>query len=435
MFTTHLSTIGVLKDLHIIYLPLRGIAFLADDASVAIIHRICDDLPLSKDELDTPVYQQLIELNVLGETQEPRLCIEPLQEYKPVKATILLTESCNLGCTYCYANAVPSKSRISWNILSVALDLIVENASASPERRAAITYLGGGEPSIYWGMLVQATEYARQKCTEKKVQLRVTLVTNGTLLNEERVRWLAANIDHISLSFDILPEIQQLQRPYAGGQNSHSRVLRTAHLLFDYGCSFGIRSTITANSVHYLTEMVVYAHKYMNVKRLHFEPLSESGRSLGTITYAPNQEAFVTAFMNARRRGKELGIEVECSMSRNVDKLQARFCENEFSITAEGLVTACHRYSREESNSVDTFMYGRFDGNTFIIDVNKINQIRSINAQNYEACSKCFAKWNCGGDCLAARIDHDQISDIGPRCNLIRGVVKEMLLERITSGE
>lgn len=435
MFTADVFTIRVERDRHIIYLPLRGVAFLADDASVAIVSRIRDNLPLSNNETDTPVYQQLAELNVIGEIQEPQPRIEPLQEYKPVKVTILLTESCNLGCTYCYASAVPSKSKIAWGVVNAALDLIIENASASHEKRAAITYLGGGEPTIHWDILVKATEYARQKCSNKNVQLRVTLVTNGTLLNEERIRWLKANIDHISLSFDVLPEIQHAQRPYAGGLNSHSRVLQTAQLLSQYECSFGIRSTITAQSVHQLTKIVEYAYKNMKVSSLHFEPLSESGRSLETVTHAPDPKIFVAEFAKARRKGKEVGIEVECSMSRNVDKLQARFCDNEFCVTAEGLVTACHRYSREGSDSTDTFMYGQYDGNTFVFDVDKINQIRSINVHNYKACSKCFAKWNCGGDCLAARINHNEIPDTGPRCNLIRGVLKDMLLERITSSE
>jgi len=435
MLTTDVFTIRIERDRYIIYLPLRGAAFLADDASATIVRHIRDNLPLSNDEVDTPVYQQLVELNVIGEVQESRPHIELLRKYRPVKATILLTESCNLGCTYCYASAVPAKSQISWSVVNAALDLIIENASASHEKRAVITYLGGGEPTVHWSILVQATKYARWKCIDKHVQVRITLVTNGTLLNEERVRWLKANIDHISLSFDVLPEIQQLQRPYAGGQNSHSKVLQTVHLLSQYECSFGIRSTITADSVHHLTEIVEYAHKNMKVSRLHFEPLSESGRSLETVTQAPNPETFVVEFVKARRKGKELGIEVECSMSRNIDKLQARFCNNEFSVTAEGLVTACHRYSREESNSADIFMYGKYDSNKFVFDVDKINQIRSINVHNYKTCSKCFAKWNCGGDCLAARIDHDEIPDMGPRCNLIRGVLKDMLLERITPSE
>ena len=308
------------------------------------------------------------------------------------------------------------------------------DANSTPERRAAITYLGGGEPTVHWNILVRATEYVRQKCIERGIQLRVTLVTNGTLLSEARVRWLATNVDHVSLSFDVLPEIQQSQRPYTRGQNSHRRVLQTLHLLSDYRCSVGIRSTITANSVHRLKEMFEYVSKNTNVRRLSFEPLSESGRSLDTITHAPGQDVFVVEFVKARRRGKELGIEVECSMSRIVDKLQARFCDNEFSITADGLVTACHRYSREQSESADTFIYGRYEGNKFVFDLEKINRIRSINVHSYMACSECFAKWNCAGDCLAARVLENKVPDIGPRCNLIRGVLKEMLLERIRSA-
>ena len=431
MLATDIYTIGNGANTNIVYLPLRGVAFLADDQSATVVHHLRDKIPLSNDELRTTVYQQLSELNVLGTIADPRPQIEPIRHFRPTRVTIILTESCNLGCRYCYADAIPSRIKISWHVLKAALDFTVENAAVSPDRFAVITFLGGGEPTLQWSLFVQAVEYARQECANKGIGLKTNLVTNGTLLREDRVRWLASNIGYISLSFDILPEIQGLQRPYAEGRNSHAQVLKAMRLLSEAGCQFGLRSTITANSVQYLTEMVDYVHETIPVQKLQLEPMSENGRGLLVKSEAPDQGAFVTAFIRALHRGKELGIKVVCSASRGLDEMRARFCDIEFCVTAEGLVTACHRHSRGESPGAAFFIYGRHEAGQFRFEVDQMSRILNNNVFGYESCSDCFAKWNCGGDCLAARVKGNLISDLSPRCDLIRGVLQSMLLERL----
>jgi len=431
VISTDIFTIPAFPNRNIIYLPLRGMAFFADDTSSKIIQDINTGLLNSEQVANSLVFRQLKELGVLNTAFDSFPVIENIQEFKPTKAIILLTESCNLECVYCYANATPrSGNKIPLKIIKSAINTIVQNALVSKKHHASITFLGGGEPTLEWKTLVLSTEYARELCDEKGVSLGVSLVTNGSLLSKERVDWISKNLDSISLSFEILPDIQLLQRPYHGRKNSYHRIAETIQWMNDVGVDFSTRTTITNNNVKRMTEMVKYGHDIFSVKEMLFEPLSDSNRSLTMQTIFSQDDFFVEEFMNARKAGRALGINVECSISKNIDKIKPRFCNVEFCITAEGLVTACHRFSRKETTHTEEFVFGQYENNNFAFDIDKINKITSSPLLSQEACQNCFAKWHCGGDCLAVKTNQS-----GSRCNLIRGVLKEIILERMLSQE
>lgn len=432
MLNTDVFTIPLNHKLQIVYIPLKQVTFLVNNESVKIINLLRTGKNPSNKNINHAIIRRLTELSVIGNKKNDKISLLPNFKIKPTKVVILPTETCNLGCTYCYAGALPLKNRIKWEAIEAAVNLIIHNAKLAVNKNGSITFLGGGEPTVHWDLLVRTTDFARNKSKSEKVKLHISLVTNGTLLTEEKINWLSINMDHITVSFDILPSIQNEQRPYAGGLNSYEKVEQTIKILLKYKCSIGIRSTITQNSVSYMSKMVKYLDKTLKgINKIQFEPLTELGRSLTTNTVAPDQHLFVKEFFKARRIGQKLGIKIDCSMSNIINKLRRRFCYNEFSITSEGLVTGCHRFSRINTNSAATFIYGYFDGQKYIFNKKKFISLQSANVFKFKKCDNCFAKWNCAGDCLATRIYDNKISQIGKRCYIVRNILKATLIERL----
>src|SRR5687768_3121182 len=98
--------------------------------------------------------------------------------------TLVLTHDCNLGCGYCYMGAKFAK-KMSPEIAEKGLDLAFGTGSA----RVQISFFGG-EPLLAWDQLVVSARSARARAARDGVELKMSVTTNGTLLDEERARVL-----------------------------------------------------------------------------------------------------------------------------------------------------------------------------------------------------------------------------------------------------
>lgn len=404
----------------IVHAPLHGQAFYVDDLMAELIELLQTEPERVDIEREAERLAALRLAGLYGEqrTHYPQTSV--LEAFRPVEATLIFTESCNLGCTYCYASSLPTKSKsLPRELVRSAVDLVCENAAASDAKLASFRFIGGGEPTVEWGLLEYATNYIEKRCKKTEVNQFIRLITNGTLLNPKRVDWLARNIDFITLSFDILPDLQA-KRSYASGANSHSKLVLVVQDLAASGVAFHLRSTVSAVGASRLVEMVEYAHAICGPVEIRFEPMSEVGRSIAEGETKPPQEQFVESFKAAYHRGRELGVSVTCKQFTNHKRKSSRFCDSEFSVTPEGAVSGCHRYSREEHEGYDLFRIGRYEEGAFRFDLDQINRLRGIDVYQFKDCITCSARWNCASGCLSARMGGGEVRQHGPLCHLTR---------------
>lgn len=134
--------------------------------------------------------------------------------------TLLLSHRCNLSCSYCYQRARSSPSRMSWKTAHTALDLLVAGAPT----RCAVE-LSGGEPALEPALLRRCVEYLRS-AAPPGVAVDCSLTTNGTLLDDDLLTFLADHDVAIDLSFDGVPAAQDLRG--AGTFLKLDRLLQTA---------------------------------------------------------------------------------------------------------------------------------------------------------------------------------------------------------------
>jgi uncharacterized protein len=418
---------------HIAYVPLKHSAFFTDDAGAKLISELQSGRRISSADVSTAVIQQLSSIGALAEAPEARPAVQPLLEFKPLEATLLFNESCNLGCAYCYAKSEPTKGQMSWEVAEAAVRLVIENASLTDQHVASIRYLGGGEPTISWELLERCNNYARDLAQRRNVNVWIRLITNGTLIDCERAVWLKDNVDYVTLSFEILPELQSL-RQYASGKSSYERVVETIGHLARSGVPFEIRSTVTERFIGLMERAVEHCHRIGGIRELRFEPVSEIGRARDTGTQGPVQRRFVEEFIKARRRGSELGINVRNKMTRNIDRIGPRFCDAEFSVGANGKVSGCHRFSRESVDGFDMFQFGNYLDGKFDFDMARLNKLRSYSVHSFDECSTCFAKWNCAGECLSKRVSGNKVAQQGSHCDIVRGLLAHMIAERLSQN-
>lgn len=413
------------------HFPIRGYAYRTHPDNASLVKKLAQGIPLSKHECNHPLVVGLRKKALMGRELKCPPAIRDLPEFRPIEATLLLTESCNLACSYCYAKATIHKFvPMTREVAKGAIDLVIKNAKTHKYKTAEFRFLGGGEPTLEWGLIVWATHYIRFRADEAGVSYFIRLITNGVLINDEKACWIAKHIHYVTLSCDILPDLQA-NRSFPNGKNSHKSVMRAAHLLCKHDVPCHFRTTISFAATDRLQEMVEYTHKYTAVKAIRFEPMAEIGRASDTEMNKPAQQAFVDAFIAAYKLGKRYGILVTCKMMNNIQRRSTRFCNVEFAITSEGNVAGCHRYSRRSNAGFDFYHIGKWDGQQFNFDIDKINALRRVDTHIFPQCQSCFARWSCASGCLSARMQKGEINQSGPLCHLTRELLKFSITEAL----
>ena len=128
----------------------------------------------SNDPIVKTISEQLPDIKCkLNENSE--VSIEELSQ----NLVILLSNSCNLGCKYCYAQYEREKGFLSKDKIMKVVDFVF-NLHKSNSNIISVSFLGGGEPTLNWELLTWAIEYARQRAALCGIKLRIGFPTNAT---------------------------------------------------------------------------------------------------------------------------------------------------------------------------------------------------------------------------------------------------------------
>lgn len=116
---------------------------------------------------------------------------------KSRSVTIMLTNSCNLNCVYCYES---NKSKREINA-DIAYSIIDKEMLLNDGYECVEFNLFGGEPFLRFDIIKDIYLYLESKNYNK--EWRIGIITNGTVLNEEHKLWLSKHKDKIICTLSI----------------------------------------------------------------------------------------------------------------------------------------------------------------------------------------------------------------------------------------
>lgn len=125
---------------------------------------------------------------------------------------LVLTEKCNMSCTYCYIKQKPED--MTRQVFDAHYALLPEILKIYKEENYHAA-LFGGEPLLNWDLIEYIVPILKKdpKCTQ------IVVMTNGLVLQKEgKLDWLLKNDIAVSLSFDGLWNIKN--RPLSSGKSS-----------------------------------------------------------------------------------------------------------------------------------------------------------------------------------------------------------------------
>jgi len=161
------------------------------------------------------------------------------QSELPVKnITFVVTENCNLRCTYCYEHGKNCNNRMPKEVGKKAVDMLFEEDAkqdgtyiSSSNAEAVILEFIGGEPLLEVELMEYIIEYFRYKALTMNhrwaLHHMISISTNGVLYDSEDVqRFIEKNEGRLSISISIdgNKELHDSCRLFPDGKGSYDIV-------------------------------------------------------------------------------------------------------------------------------------------------------------------------------------------------------------------
>jgi uncharacterized protein len=382
----------------LIYAPLLGKVFSADEESQSVVY----EYTTSKYPAEHIFHNVLAEAGMLDQEDAPMVPI--ITSYNPTRVMLSLSNMCNLRCIYCYAETGIQPQILSWETITKIINQVFDNAIDSDIDNVEICFHGTGETLVQWNTFCETVNYALSVKPDS-IEVNFALVTNGTLLDHERARFLADHGFFVTLSMDGIQPIQDKQRPFANGKGSYKRVIKGIESLVHMEVPFVVRSTITGENLEFMSDFIRLCAE-LGCKQISFMPFSAIGRGANGITPL-NPQTFVENYIKSKMIAKELNIDLSMA-GTEVTKANSYYCGAigmNCVITPEGYISTCSRVTKTDDLLAPTFIIGKVNMSEFVINQERLEPLVNLNLYSYKECEGCFAKYACSGGC-----PHDRLS-------------------------
>ncbi len=403
---------------YLVYSPLSGDMLIADGGDVARLEACAAGT--GSDEEAKELVDRLVSEQTSRRTIPKKRTMAAIH-----KMSILPNYSCNFRCSYCYSAEGRSAKYLEKEKAQAAIDFFIDRERTSlPDLWLAI--LGGGEPLLFPEYVGQTIDYAMDKARKGGFNLGIGLTTNGSIFDAGLAEVLVRNKVGLGVSFEVLKEIQEKQR------QDYDKVCCVIDQYIGRGVDVSIKSIITPANVHRMEEMAVALHKRFPVIKSYKLQIVEDTAIFADITVMRDfYNTFTEEFFKARAVGEKYGVDVYVLAFRYIDSLIDHYCGGEMCVTPEGTISVCHRVSSPAERNYDDFMYGRITDSLAVeIDTKKLSGLLAHDIDAGERCQRCFAKWHCGGGCLAQACTYDG-EHLDVICHWTRDFTRRILLQRI----
>jgi len=353
--------------------------------------------------------EALVELHQLVDEKKlltPMLEVPLTFSQTPLVKSVCLhvAHDCNLRCGYCFAGTGDfghTRGMMSKEVAERAIEFIIENSG--PRINSEIDFFGG-EPLMNMDTVRHAVSYVRRREQETGKKFKLTLTTNGVLLNDETTQYLNDNNISLVLSLDGRREVHDNMRPFANGQGSYDMVLEnvTKAIQSRNDQNYYLRGTFTACNLDFAADVVNMADQ--GCTQLSVEPVvSKDSRYALTEEHLPilfeQYDKLAQVYLERKRSGQgfdffhfNLDINNGPCVAKRLSGCGAG--HEYFAVTPEGDLYPCHQFvGREE------YLLGNvFDG---VKNTELPNQFRHTHVLTKDECRECWARYYCGGGCHA----------------------------------
>jgi uncharacterized protein len=130
---------------------------------------------------------------------------------------IVVTLRCNMNCIYCHASS-KGINATGFDMDKITAKKTVDFIFQTPSNKITIEFQGG-EPLLNWNVVKYIIEYAQKKNKTAKKDMLITIVTNLSKMDKNKMNYLIENDISICTSLDGPKKLHDRNRKFIGGSN------------------------------------------------------------------------------------------------------------------------------------------------------------------------------------------------------------------------
>lgn len=359
------------------------------------------------------------------------------------------TLRCNHKCIYCYASSKPLKER-KYDMDRKTAKAVVDFIFQCPAKGISIEFQGG-EPLLNFSIVQFIVDYGKKLSKKKKKNVNFRLVTNLTLMDEEKLKYFIKNNVYLNSSLDGPKEVHDKNRKYENGKGSYDDVVHWIKILKERKVPISCLPTITRFSLPYWKE-IIDEYVKLGLPRFWARRLNISGFALGMwneLGYTPEEflnfwKRCVDYIFELNKKGvsiEEGNIEL---ILRNIlfsKKYNSFVCMASPCGCAWGQLSynyAGDVYTCDEARSFDVFKLGSVKNSTYakMLSSKRVMDIIGLTSGLAFDCSACVYHPFCGSCIVDSYGEYGNIIQKPNtyNCKIKRGMLeyifKEIILDR-----
>ncbi len=314
---------------------------------------------------------------------------------------IIPTNSCNLGCKYCFIGKLEKKDiSMTSDILLKAIDLFAQELNGN---EGTILFYGG-EPLMNFDMLKLAVNYV----SYNNMNIRFSMVTNGTLINTDIAEFIKENNISVGVSIDGPKKVNDQNRVYKNSDiGSYDKVFEKIRILQSRNVNFGLSITLSKETLEHQQEFFDWLRE-LNVKSISYNLLHFTEKDPDFKQYYRDATKFIC---KSNDKLYDEGFD-EDRIKRKYDAFYNRkfkFADcaaiggNQIALLPNGDIEVCHGlWNRKREHILNIKNVKSFD------EIKKTKEYKFWKNNltlKKEKCLKCPAIYVCGGGCAVQSKD------------------------------
>ncbi|MCK5101039.1 MAG: radical SAM protein [Desulfobacteraceae bacterium] len=312
----------------------------------------------------------------------------------PSYLILMLTNQCNLACSYCYLGSQKKKADMSKKTIDQILNQIL--SLVNKDQNSLHVQLTGGEPFL----VPHLVEYAAQKTREIFPSASIGIQTNATLMNDDVIDIIQRFNLKTGISLDGEPPVQEAQRGKAAA------TFKGIHLMEQRNIPFNVTTVVTKANADKLYRLVLLLGSFSMAQGIGLDPLVLKGNSKKIRVFQAKPIQIKAAIKNMVKALNMVNTHrLKPLVIREMEKLKTvkeknnstPFCHGaigqSLAVTPEGKLFPCSQTAYDPDFYLGTLDHPESGKNSLDLGV------YGLNHQSQDMCTDCNLNKSCPGDC------------------------------------
>jgi uncharacterized protein len=364
------------------------------------------------------VLKKMLQAGLLTPENSPSKLIETPQI---LSAWLHVTDRCNLRCSYCYLPH--EKQDMSLETGKKAIKATFDSALQNNYQTVKLKY-AGGEALLQFPLVIQLQHYALELAKKYQLKLDSVVLSNGILLNNEKIKQMQFLNLRLMISLDGLTEDKQ--RCYADGTSSHLQAQTAIKFALKNKLIPDVSVTVSSRNIVNLPPLVEWLLKHDLPFSLNFYRENNFSKQQQDLRLEEQQiiDGMLGAYKVIENNLPQRSLLASLVDRANLANPHLRTCAvgNSYLVfNQQGKVSKCQMQQQQTIATVD-------DSNL----LNKIREdntgIQNISVEEKEGCKECEWKYWCTGGCPLETYSATGRYDVkSPNCNIYKALYPKVL--------